>query len=125
MASIWIDANYFIDFAELRSDVRIADFDGHILWLSPLSVHILCYAYKYPMPDSAPIGLLEGFHLQPFDENVLHQSMLGPTTDLDDNIQLHSAIRAEADYFLTNDRKLLKLGYFGEMEIVSSVKEVG
>ena len=48
-------------------------------------------------------------------------SLDGPTKDLEDNIQLHSAAKTEADFFLTNDKKLLKMKFFGKMRIVTTI----
>lgn len=45
-----------------------------------------------------------------------------PTSDLEDNIQLHSAAEADCDYFLTSDKKLLAMIYFGKTKIVSTLQ---
>lgn len=43
------------------------------------------------------------------------------SNDLEDNIQLNSAIKADCNFFLTFDKKLLKMKFFGKMKIVSSL----
>lgn len=45
--------------------------------------------------------------------------MEGPTKDLEDNIQLHSAAEAESDIFLTADKKLVDMKFFGKTQIIS------
>lgn len=45
----------------------------------------------------------------------------GPTVDFEDNVQLHSAAEAECEIFLTEDKKLLKLGFFGKTHVVSQI----
>lgn len=62
-----------------------------------------------------------GANVIPFSEDVLKKSLNGPTSDFEDNVQLHSAAEAECDYFLTNDEKLLKMKFFGKTEIRNSV----
>lgn len=52
-----------------------------------------------------------------FSEDILDKALDGPSADLEDNIQLHSAAEAEADLFLTNDEGLLNLKFFGKTEI--------
>lgn len=59
--------------------------------------------------------LQEQFGIVPLTEHILNKALEGPTNDLEDNIQLHSAAEAQCDIFLTNDKKLLNLKYFGKM----------
>ncbi len=54
-------------------------------------------------------------------QDILDKALVGPTKDLEDNIQLHSAIKADCDIFLTYDTQLLKLGFFGKTKIKSSL----
>ena len=54
-------------------------------------------------------------------DKILDLALEGPVDDLEDNIQLHSASEAECDVFLTNDKKLLKMKFFGKMRIVSII----
>ena len=55
----------------------------------------------------------------PRTEKQWKRSMAG--IFLDANVQLHGAAASACDYFLTSDKALLKLGYFGHMSIVSSL----
>jgi len=48
--------------------------------------------------------------------------MTGPTDDFEDNVQLHSAVMGDCDYFLTMDKKLIKMKYFGKMRICGEFK---
>ena len=53
--------------------------------------------------------------------NILEKALGGPTPDLEDNIQLHSCAEADCDYFLTNDKNILKMKFFGKARILSSL----
>jgi len=61
---------------------------------------------------------LKTLHLISLTDKIIDKALLGPTKDLEDNIQLHSAVEADCDIFLTNDKALLKMGYFGKTKIV-------
>ena len=56
---------------------------------------------------------------KPLTEYILDKALQGPTKDLEDNIQLHSAAEADCDFFITRDRQLLALGYFGKTKITN------
>ena len=73
------------------------------------------------MPSQPLINSLGTISIAPLDENVLKKSLEGPTADLEDNIQLHSAAESNCDYFLTNDKKLLNMKFFGKTEIVNKL----
>ena len=120
MAKIFFDANIFIDLVEKRQKTTISDFLGHELHISPLSIHILTYMYKYGIPNKKLADSRKYFNLIPFDENVAENAMQGPTSDFEDNVQLHSAASADCDLFLTNDKKLLSLKFFGKTRIASN-----
>lgn len=120
MAKIFLDANIIIDILERRS-FDLQDLKGHSLFVSPLSLHILAYVYKYKCPSESLILALKVYNLVPLDEEVTRRSAGGPTEDFEDNIQLHSAVAAGCEYFLTSDNKLLKPAYFGNLEIRSAV----
>ncbi len=65
------------------------------------------------------------------DENILfdtlqrkpERALQGPTTDVEDNIQLHSSVEAGCDLFLTHDEALLNLTFFGKMRIASRLPQ--
>lgn len=117
MAKIFFDANFYISLVEQRNTIDFDYFKSHTLFLSPLSVGILTYLYKYHIPNQKLVTSLSHFSLVPLDEKIVHLSLSGPTSDFEDNIQLHSAAEAECDLFLTEDQKLLKLKFFGKTEI--------
>lgn len=48
-------------------------------------------------------------------------SSQGPGKDLEDNIQLHSCAKNDCDYFLTSDKELLKMVYFGKTKFINSL----
>lgn len=64
---------------------------------------------------------IERFLIIDFNSDILNKAIIDPTSDLEDNIQLHSAAEADCDLFLTSDAKLLKLKFFGKTEITSQV----
>lgn len=119
MAKVFLDTNLVIDLIEKRQPVSFSQFLDHKIHSSPLSFHILAYLYKYKIPSNKLDQFIDYFTLVPFHENILRKSLVGPTNDLEDNIQLHSAAEAECDYFLTSDEKLLKMTFFGKTKIVS------
>lgn len=123
MAKVFIDVNCLIDISEDRHNPAIDRLDAHQTIISILSVHILCYITKRKIPDEALNELLASFAIVIFDQKVLQKSLTGPVNDFEDNVQLHSAAEAEADYFLTSDKKLLDLKFFGKLKIVAKIGE--
>ena len=120
MAKVFLDTNKVIDLAQRKPEIR-NELDGYQVYLSPLSIHILCYANKTKVPDGKISQFKKEFQIIDLTDEILEMSLNGPTNDLEDNIQLHSAAKADCDYFLTNDKKLLKTGYFGKTKICSSL----
>jgi len=121
MASVFLDANVFIDAMEERREVRIGDFSEHTLVVSPLSVAVLAYLYKYHIPEEKLSQQLEFFNFQDLDATRALLAAEGPTSDYEDNLQLHSAAAAECDIFLTQDKELLKLKFFGKTRILAQM----
>lgn len=124
MAKIFLDANVFINVVEKRKTPQRQLFLNHTLFISPLSIHILTYLYKYKIPDNRLKGPNGFFHLVPFNEEITGNALTGPTVDFEDNVQLHSAAEAECEIFLTEDKKLLQLGFFGKTHVVSQVSQL-
>jgi len=124
MAKVFLDANYFIDLVEERKqEVSLNKFREHQLFISSLSIHILSYIYKYKIPDKGLNIALKKFNIIDFDKQVVDKSLLGPASDFEDNVQLHSAAEAECDLFLTEDKKLLDLKFFGKTKIINSLAQ--
>ncbi len=121
MANIFVDTNYFVGLANRTPETEIANLDKHQAYISVLSCHILFYVNKIKTPDKAINAFISDFNLVNFGKKILSKSLLGPTNDLEDNLQLHSAVEANCDIFLTNDKKLLKIGYFGKTRISSDI----
>jgi len=119
MAKVFLDANVFIDLVEKRKSIDRKQLLAHGLFLSPLSVHILTYLYKYHIPDERLAGVDKFFKLIPFSTELTVKALGGPTADFEDNIQLNSAVEADCDIFLTNDAKLLNMKFFGKVQILS------
>lgn len=120
MANIFLDTNIFFDVAG-RDIKKTETLINHRVYLSPLSCHIYCYSEGVVIPDKTLISFFKNFEVVNLSEKIFGNALEGPTKDFEDNIQLHSAKKAKADYFLTSDRKLLKLGYFGKTKIISSL----
>ena len=116
MAKVFLDANWYIDVVR-RSKTRIKTLDGYQVFFSPLSTHILFYVYGLKVPSEELNKIHQLITLVPITEKVLQHALKGPTQDLEDNLQLNSAIEVDSDVFLTQDKFLLKMGYFGKMEI--------
>ncbi|MBL7036605.1 type II toxin-antitoxin system VapC family toxin [Candidatus Microgenomates bacterium] len=119
MANIFLDTNFFIDVSE-RDTGKQKMLDGHKVFVSPLSYHIFFYSYKHKVPSKLLLKYKDVFEIVGLSEKILILSLEGPGNDLEDNIQLHSAVEAECDIFLTNDKKLLKMKFFGKMKIASA-----
>ena len=118
MARIFLDTNFYIDVTK-RAKGKWDALAGNLLFISPLSAHILFYTRKLRVPEKEVNELQEQFGIVPFTKYILDKAMEGPTADLEDNIQLHSAAEADCDLFLTGDKKLLNLKFFGKTRIVS------
>lgn len=120
MAAIFLDANPVFDIFNQRNPLTL-DVKAHTYYISILTIHILAYVNKLSTPNSNLNQLHKYFTLIPLTEALLKKATLGPTADLEDNIQLHSASIANCDQFLTNDKNLLKLGYFGQTQIIKAI----
>ena len=121
MAKIFLDTNYFIDIIgrNPREEV-IKSLLNHSLFISPLSFHIYCYIFKIKIPNESTLEQKDEFQVVEFSEDILNRSLQGPTTDFEDNVQLHSAADADCDVFLTEDKKLMGMKYFGKVKINSN-----
>ena len=121
MAKIFLDANIFIDFVEKRG-INIEDKLGqHNLVVSPLSIHILIYITKKKIPNEKLLNVINLFLIVDFNKVISEKALHGPTSDFEDNVQLHCAAAAECDYFLTNDKGLLKTKFFGKTQIINNL----
>lgn len=116
MARVFLDTNFYIDITKRAKD-KWKSLGENLLFISPISTHILFYARKLKVPDQEVNELQEQFGIVPLTKDILDKALEGPTTDLEDNIQLHSAVEAECDFFLTADAKLLALKFFGKTQI--------
>ena len=121
MAKVFLDTNFFIDLVEERQPIDISQFSIHQVFISPLSVHILCYVMKRKVPYKKLLDAIEKFSLVPFNELVFQESMISPSNDFEDNVQLNSAAGVDCDFFLTRDKKLLKMKFFGRVRIVEEL----
>lgn len=121
MAKVFFDANAFIDFVEKRASFDEIDLAGHSLFISPLSIHIISYLYEYFMPEKKLESVHKTFTIMPLTQRIAINALNGPTPDFEDNVQLHSSSEGNCDFFLTNDKKLLKLKFFGKTEIASTL----
>ena len=121
MANIFLDTNFFIDAIECNPQFDHSMFDKHQTFISCLSVPIFTYIYKVAIPNLQLDRALSEFNLVNLTSTLLAKAANGPTTDLEDNIQLHSAANIDADVFLTADKTLLKMAYFGKTHILNQL----
>lgn len=121
MAKVFLDANKLIDLVEDRGKTFGDSLDKHFIFISPLSVHILLYITKSKVPYQKLEDTIQDFSIVDFDQNLCDKSLLGPTADFEDNVQLNTAAQSECDLFLTSDKKLLNLKFFGKSRIQSSI----
>jgi hypothetical protein len=120
MANIFLDTNFLLDVVE-RQPNKINLLNNHQVYISPLSFHILFYSNKYKVPNLKISKLKDEFFIVDLTESILTHALNGPTSDLEDNIQLHSAAQVLCDYFLTSDQKLLAMKYFGKTRLLPSL----
>lgn len=118
MARVFLDTNLYIDVIK-RAKEKWEHLRANLLFISPLSTHILFYTTKLKVPDQEIDKLQEQFGIVPLTKSVLGKALKGPTSDLEDNIQLHSAAEADCDFFLTSDEKLSKMKFFGKTQIAN------
>lgn len=118
MALVFLDPNFLIETIGLRKSQKdIPQLEGHEIFISPLTIHIICYVFKIKIPDTRISEILAQIHLVDLSEEVIRLSLSGPTKDLEDNIQLHSASASNCDYFLTNDAKILKMRFLEKLRL--------
>lgn len=120
MARVFLDTNIYIDTAK-RDKKVLEPLRNELLFISTLSIHIIFYTLKLKVPDRDIDAVQQQFGVVNFSEDILEKALIGPTPDFEDNIQLHSAAEAECDYFLTNDKKLLAMTYFGKTKMVNTL----
>lgn len=124
MARVFLDTNIFIDAIHRAPEKQILEtLEGEVIYVSTLSFHIYCYAFKIKIPNKKVTLQKEKFSPVDLSRSILDKALEGPTTDLEDNIQLHSAAEADCDFFLTSDEKLLEMTFFGKTRIVPSLGE--
>ena len=116
MANIFLDTNFFVDLFESDKST-ISNLSENQVFVSPLSYHICAYIKKMPVPNTPLINSLATISTVSLSETVLSRALLGPTKDLEDNLQLQSAVESNSSIFLTHDKELLRLGYFGKVKI--------
>lgn len=121
MAKVFVDANYFIALANRAPEADEEVLDKHQGFISTLSCHILFYINKVKVPDEKMKSFINDFNIIDFNQNILERALHGPTKDLEDNVQLQSAVEADCDYFLTHDKKLLALAFFGKTRIAATM----
>lgn len=121
MAKIFLDTNYFIDFAERNKTNLLIKLEGNRLYISIFSVLVLAYVYKYKIPNNKIKILINKISPLPLNKSILETAIDGPTDDLEDNIQLLSAAKSDCDVFLTNDKNILKMKFFGKTKIASEL----
>ncbi|OIP87733.1 hypothetical protein CO009_00195 [Candidatus Shapirobacteria bacterium CG_4_8_14_3_um_filter_35_11] len=117
MASIFLDVNELISLIKDERNDIWGGLQKQRLVVSVLSWHIVCYLLKWKVPHDKLSDLYDSLVSVEMKRSVVKRAMEGPTDDFEDNVQLHCAVEAECDYFLTLDKKLLSMKYFGKMVI--------
>jgi predicted nucleic acid-binding protein len=117
MARVFLDTNIYIDVIKKRTNAQLEDFQEQEIFISPLSIHILTYIYKHRIPDQELDVNPELFNIVSLDMDIVKNALIGPTDDFEDNVQLHSAAKTQCDIFITKDKKLLGLKFFGKTKI--------
>ena len=121
MANVFLDTNILIDITRGRNNNDLPQaLDQYSIYVSPLSVHILYYSSKTRVPNAVTRHIIDEMKIVDLTKSILDKSLDGPTVDLEDNIQLHSAVEADCDFFITRDQQLLSYGYFGKTKITNT-----
>lgn len=120
MAKVFLDTNIYVDIIKKRTGRELEDFQGQDLFISSLSIHILTYIFKSKIPDPELDVKLESFNIVTLDAKIVEKSLIGPTDDFEDNVQLHSAAESDCDTFMTSDKKLKDMKFFGKVKIDSN-----
>jgi len=124
MSKVFLDTNILIDATQDRGNKDLAEtLDQHNTYISPLSIHILFYSHKIKVPSIQASETLSQFGIVDLTKSILDKSLEGPSSDLEDNIQMHSAAEVECDFFITRDKNLLKLRYFGKTQIIDHLEK--
>lgn len=121
MARVFLDTNYYIDLTKRKREV-LDSLVNRLLFISPLSTHILFYIQKLKVPNEEMNNLQKQFGLVSLTKHILDKALVGPTHDLEDNIQLHSAAEADCEVFLTQDERLLQMKFFGKTQIMDRLE---
>jgi predicted nucleic acid-binding protein len=124
MVKVFLDTNVLIDVFVRRGGVVWEDLEGVGVCISPLSFHIYCYVYKIDVLSPKSMKILKALsrlEIINLNEAIVNKALNGPTDDFENNVQLHSGAVGECDLFVTNDKRLLKMKYFGKMRIASRV----
>lgn len=121
MARVFLDANILIDLIEKRGTISPDQLKPHNLFVSTLSAHILMYITKRKVPDSKIMETLNDLSLVDFNHSVCRKSLTGPTSDFEDNVQLHCASNVDSDLFLTGDKQILAMKFFGKTRILANL----
>lgn len=119
---IFLDANTFLDVVEMRDEKLAGLLANQNLFIAEYSLQVLTYIYKYKVPNENLNLITSRFNLAFSDSEIVNRALLGPTDDYEDNIQLHLAVSSDCDLFLTKDKTLLKMGYFGRMKVSDKVQ---
>ena len=118
MVKVFLDVNILIDLVEKRRTINSDQLDGFNVFLTPLSAHILLYVLKKKIPFPRLSAIIDSFSFVNFNEKIALLALVDPTNDFEDNVQLHSAAEADCDIFLTFDKKLLSMKFFGKVKII-------
>ena len=121
MERVFVDVNVWIDVLTDRKYGFVEMLDEKIKVLSALSFHIVMYIRKLKVPNALINSYRKSSVIIPLNKTILKKSLIGPTDDFEDNIQLHSAVEGDCEYFVTMDKKLLKMKYFGKMKICDKI----
>ena len=121
MDKVFLDANYFVGLVNRVPEINIEILNKRQGFVSVLSCHILFYINNIKVPDAKINTFIDDFNIVELTKDIIFKGLEGPTQDLEDNIQLLSATETECEYFLTFDRNLLKMKFFGRTVITDKL----
>lgn len=98
MAKVFVDTNYFIGLANRTPEIDSEQLHSYDGFVSTLSCHILFYVNKIKVPNPGMKSFIDDFNIVSLDPEILEHALIGPADDLEDNLQLHSAAKVDADF---------------------------
>lgn len=116
---IILDANIVLDVILSRREVQISNPDKEYLAITPTTLHIIYYySEKEKIPFNEVASYLNTLEILPFTQKTYDLAMkMADGKDVEDTLQIATAIENEVEKFVTGDKNLAKK-YAGLIEFI-------